>query len=198
MKTRINLLSPALLPVQARLTLPRVLLGWGGMLLLIIALHLFQQYQMTTSQAHLAQLEQQHQQLQQTSETLSSQLASMAPSAILVNQKQRLESELAFQKQLIGQIEFEASRHYSEIMAALAEADHKDIWLTTIQYDGQRIALNGGARTPASVAEWMAALGQQPPFVGHSFDKIELSASGNAHTFQLNSQLGGEKQEAVQ
>jgi len=188
-KTRINLLAKNLLPAQQRLTLPRTLLAWGGLLLLVIAVSLYQNQQLAGLQTQLIQLEQQHQQRQQTSTRFANQIASLAPSTILLNQKQRLQGKVQFHKQLVGQLQQESSSNYSQVMTALADADHRDIWLEVIQYDGHRLAITGGALAPDSVAEWLTSLGQQPLFSGHSFDKIEVSAFEKRHRFQLNTQM---------
>ena len=189
MKTRINLLSSDLLPEQQRLTLQRTVLLWAGCLLLLVAFQLYQQFQRANYQQQLLKLQQQQQDKQVVSTGLSNQLAAMAPSQILLNQKQKLQGELRFHQQLLNQIQQESSGHYSAVLAALADADHPDIWLQAIQYDGQQLALSGATRSPDSVAEWLVALGQQPPFHGHSFDKIELVANDKSHRFQLNSKL---------
>lgn len=187
MKTRINLLSSAILPEKQYLTLPGVLFGWVAVLSLCLAIHFYQQQQIEGVEQQRAVLEKQLKQREQTSAMFTKQLGAMAPSTILLNQKKQLSSELHFQKRLLVQFKAEESQAFSAVLDGLAEADHADIWLSTIHYDGQQLALSGEARKPHSVAEWMTGLGQQQAFVGLSFDDLVLTTDDIGHHFQLNS-----------
>lgn len=177
MKTRINLYSEQFRPQLDLLSLNFVLCLVGVLLLTLIGLGSWQGQQANKQASNLANQQVQVQQQQQQITTISNALAARKPSVQLTANLAQLQQQLAAQKQLLAQLagrQQHKTRGFAGLMATLAEASPKDLWLTDIQLQGNQLDLRGVTQDADALPRWVKQLGQSPYLKGTDFAGAHL------------------------
>ncbi|MFT3734141.1 MAG: hypothetical protein QM776_03815 [Rhodocyclaceae bacterium] len=196
MSQQINLVNPALLPPKPFFQFNSMMLSLAVMVVVLAAFSVlvFSQVatyereavlaaqRVTAKQALLGQLEQ-----GSTKRAASPQM--MAEQSAAEAESQRLQ-QLAGQLAQLGTQQPARSR--AGMFMALAERPANGVWLTAIDVNGDRIALDGMTLSAAHLPVWLEQIKQTPAFLGQRFGGLELgqgvtapSGLATAYAFRL-------------
>ena len=146
-------------------------------------------------QQQLAALTTQKQQLEAQVQTLQAAFSNQAVSPKLIDEKLRLETEIASRAQLLtllSQLNPEQTISFSSYLYALAVASPEDSWLTAFVLDGKdaRFSMQGEALSGPAVPGLFSALGETEAFSGLGVTALEVEAtvSGGVR-FSANTEL---------
>lgn len=149
----------------------------------------------SNKQQQLAELSAEKQQLESQVQTLQAAFTNKTVSQNLVDEKGRLEAEIASRQQLFGlldQLSARQSLGFSSYLYSLAVASHQNSWLTAFELDGNngRFILRGEALSAPAVPELFSALGQTEAFRGLGVTALEVTAvEAGGVRFTANTEL---------
>jgi Tfp pilus assembly protein PilN len=177
-KNSINLLQADLLPKQALVTLPKVVLLWSLVFLLMLSWTFFNQYQVTTLNAK-------HQELSKTKSNQDKLLAQLQDKVKANRASSKVIEELAMLKSFLKNknvllSELTDPTHtsvagFASSMTELSMMHHKDISLQHVNITFQDLTFSGLARTPEAVPAWLAKFETSKFLSGKSFINFSLN-----------------------
>ncbi|WP_168171428.1 PilN domain-containing protein [Lacimicrobium sp. SS2-24] len=125
----------------------------------------------------------------QTLQQISAELDA-EPDRRLVQQAENLQKEIRAQAYLLGRLD--SQQHsgqgtYAQLLEALAQHHHQDIWLTQITLSQGKLQLEGRTLNAESVPAWLQGLSQSEYFTGTEFGSLKVFRDEDR---QLNFVLG--------
>ncbi|WPC74436.1 PilN domain-containing protein [Vibrio porteresiae] len=191
----INFFQSQLKPKVDHFTLTNVAAVWGAILVVMLLITAFYQYELAQKSKYLLTLQSQQTMLVAQRDELKKQAANHQPSPDKLAAISRLKKEIDAKNASIGAVDsIEQSKQagYSGIMSGLAKLANTDIALSEIEIDNNQLNIKGYARNAASVPAWIAQFKQELHLIGRSFEKLKIERDDKGVvTFELKT-----KQEA--
>jgi Tfp pilus assembly protein PilN len=185
-RQQLNLVNPALLPPKpffqfrsmalALAVLVCVLAAFSALIFSRVSMYeqsaALSEQRATVEKAQVAALEEKSGKRQISAQVADEQLAVEA-------EKQRLEVLAGQIAQLGGQLGGQPggqqiARSRADVLYALARRPAEGLWLTGVEVQGERIALDGMALNASAIPVWLAQLQESPVFAGQRFGGIEI------------------------
>jgi Tfp pilus assembly protein PilN len=194
MKYQINLLQAELLPKSPPLTLQRVLLAWGLVLIVMLGIVFYvhaQLQQVTTQNQQLTALtNQQASLMSELEQQVKQHRADPALAEQLVKLKTVLKYKQALQHQLTnGETAYVAG--FSGAMTELAQYHQADVSLQQVKINTHHMLYTGIAKTPDAVPLWLAGFNQSKLLSGMMFSHFKLTENEQKVTeFVVSSKVG--------
>lgn len=190
-KLNINLFQPELLPEKVLLTLPRLAIAWGVVLLIMFSWSVKIHYTQNSLKGKLTVLRQENNSSTAQLDTLTAQLAArkvdsqltekLATIKLLLNNKQALHANLTNPNRTYVS-------GFAGAMDDLAKLHHQDIRLEVIHINNDNMTFSGLALTPESVPAWLAGFENSALLSGKSFSRFKLSENKeNVTEFMVSS-----------
>lgn len=187
----LNLFDASLRPERRWLTLPRLLLAMGVLMLLLWG---GGQWAAQLTRTQLERSAAAELQIRQLGQQAPAQAAA-AQQQELEQLRQRLAQARLFETQMQSLPPSEAA---PELLEALARAAGPEVWLTAAHWAAAepRLELEGQLLDGRQLPAYLRRLEQQPAFRGQRFAQLSLGApdEGGAQKFQLRSSSGGRPQ----
>lgn len=195
MKLRVNLYTDEFRPQRQWLTLPQMLAGWLGLLLLLLAWWGLSQWQLSQQQQANRQVQQRLLHLKQQSDALDAQIKARQQDAGLTAELAKRRALLTGKQQLMTQLNGRArlkSQGMAGLLADLARVGGPDIAVQHIRLDQGRLSLAGESRSSEAVPAWLDRFKQTQSLAGQGFADLQMQRdeAGRLH-FDLNAHTGG-------
>jgi len=192
-KYSINLLQAELLPEKVLLTLPRVVMVWGIVLVVMASWAVATHFTQQSLIKELTALQQENSKQTQQLSTLTAQLAArkvdskladrLATIKLLMSNKQALYAKLTNPN-----VTYVAG--FATAMDELAQLHHQDIRLESININTDNMTFSGLALTPEAVPAWLAGFENSVLLSGKSFSRFRLSENEqNITEFTVSSKV---------
>ncbi|TPH17809.1 PilN domain-containing protein [Litorilituus lipolyticus] len=195
-KHSINLLQAELLPEKVLLTLPRVVMLWGALLLAMVIWAFVTHSSNKQLKSTYSVLQKQSNKQSQQVNTLEKKIANRAPDKqlqdklatlnLLMRHKQGLHGKLTDTKRtfVVG---------FAKAMQELSQMHHPDIRLTQININLDDMTFSGLAKKPEAVPAWLAGFEDSVLLSGKSFVQFELTRNeANMTEFTVSSKYAAE------
>lgn len=188
-KRTINLLQPELIPEKPLLTIKRMLMVWGVVFALMIAISVLTNMQDQRLLAEVAALTEVNQQHANRIAQLESQLANHKPDAKLTSKLEK--SKVIFQNKsnIYNQLTNTTDSYisgFSFAMKELADLHSKNVSLNKIYIDADKMIFAGFARKAESVPSWLANFERSEVLSGKTFGHFSLAETeGNYLMFSV-------------
>ncbi len=194
---RVNLYPDFLKPKKNLLTLKNVAISWGVAAALIFVSYGYVTWQsqgvedeiaIVKSKGDIMKSELQHQQ---------AKLRKHQPDTNKIAVKARLEREVKAKRdslKAVGKYDDSQRTGYSGVMQALAKLGSNNISLSAIRIDASTLDLQGLARSPSAVPNWVSQFKNEISLVGRTFDDVKIGRNeDNIVTFELKTRGDKEK-----
>ncbi len=194
---RVNLYPDFLKPKKNLLTLKNVAISWGVAAALIFVSYGYVTWQsqgvedeiaIVKSKGDIMKSELQHQQ---------AKLRKHQPDTNKIATKARLEREVKAKRdslKAVGKYDDSQRTGYSGVMQALAKLGSNNISLSAIRIDASTLDLQGLARSPSAVPNWVSQFKNEISLVGRTFDDVKIGRNeDNIVTFELKTRGDKEK-----
>ncbi|MGD1335587.1 PilN domain-containing protein [Vibrio harveyi] len=194
---RVNLYPDFLKPKKNLLTLKNVAISWGVAAALIFVSYGYVTWQsqgvedeiaIVKSKGDIMKSELQHQQ---------AKLRKRQPDTNKIAAKARLEREVKAKRdslKAVGKYDDSQRTGYSGVMQALAKLGSNNISLSAIRIDASTLDLQGLARSPSAVPNWVSQFKNEISLVGRTFDDVKIGRNeDNIVTFELKTRGDKEK-----
>jgi Tfp pilus assembly protein PilN len=194
-KYSINLLQPELLPEQVLITLPRVVLLWITVFILMLGWAIVTDVQQQTLQEKHSVLQKEKVKQDDLLTSLTTQITSRKVDRQLVDKlatiKLLMRNKQALHERLTN-INKTYTSGFAIAMNELAELHHQDIRLQTININNDNMTFSGVALTPEAVPAWLAGFENSLLLSGKSFSHFKLSENEQHMTkFTVSSKVEG-------
>ncbi|EOW2078774.1 MSHA biogenesis protein MshI [Vibrio mimicus] len=190
----INFYQDHLKPKREKFTLANLLLAWLALSAVLLLGYAGAGYQNYVVNHQWQELQTQNQSLTEQATDLRQQVASHLPSAGKVVAIERLKKEIAAKQQALQAIgQFDAAQQvgYSGVLNSLAQLARNDISLSSIALDAVQLNVQGLARDPAAIPNWINQFKQELHLVGRTFEQLKIGRNEqDMITFELNTQRG--------
>ncbi len=177
-KYHINLLQAELLPEKILLTLPRVVMLWSLVLLLMVAWVIASNYTQRTLTTKLIIVQQENARHSKQLETLTNELNNRKVSSQLVEQLDTIKLLMANKQALHAKLTNPNETYvagFAMAMKELSQMHRKDIRLQAIHINNEQMTFSGLALTPEAVPAWLAGFENSLLLSGKSFGHFKLS-----------------------
>lgn len=180
MRQEVNLYTEAFRPNREWLTLNTSASLAVAVLLVVVAVSGWVQYQVAQLQDEQERLEQELSRSQDAVERLSEQLARQQRDPELEEQVERLEERAEDRKRLVERADSVASASsegFTPYLEGLAEQSREELWLTRIRVDllRDRLQLEGRTTQGQQVPDYLQQLREESVFEGRRFEQFEIS-----------------------
>lgn len=193
----INFYQNHLKPKQNKFTLTNLLLAWLALSALLLLGYAGAGYQNWRTNQQLQEVQAQHQTLTKQAESLRRQVAEHVPSAAKLAAVERLKKEISAKQQAqiaIGQFDITQQVGYSGVLNSLSQLARSDISLSRIALNAVQLNVQGVARDPAAIPNWINQFKQELHLMGRSFEQLKIGRNEqDMITFELNTQRGNGK-----
>ncbi|WP_117236069.1 MSHA biogenesis protein MshI [Vibrio maerlii] len=187
----INLYPTHLKPKKENFTFTNVAIGWALLLVVMLSFYGFNQYQLMQVEQELRTAQTTNDEFQAQLGELQEKLAKHKPSPAIQASIERLKEDIKLKRASLDAISrFDDSLQvgYSSVLTSLAELGRNDISLSRIIIKDQIVDLNGLARNPSAIPNWIKQFKQQPSLAGRSFETISIGRNEqDIVTFELKS-----------
>lgn len=183
-KNSINLLQAELLPKQAAVTLPRVVLLWSVVFLFMLSWTFLNQYQVSTLSVKHVELSQTKSKKTKLLAQLQDKIKANRASSKVIEELALLKSFLKNKNVLLKELTdptHTSVAGFASSMTELSMMHHKDISLQHVNITYQDLTFSGLARTPEAVPAWLAKFETSKFLSGKSF--INFSLNENEEKF---------------
>ncbi len=184
-KITINLLQAELLPKKQLLTLERVLISWGAMLVIMLAVVFIINYQL--QQQTVAQITLKKRAVEQ--ELLQSQLQEQVgknkAGAAFIDKLALLKLLIANKQALHYKLTNNDSTYvigFAKAMSDLSAMHSRDISLQRMHISHDEMMFSGMAKSPEAVPAWLAQFESSPVLAGKVFSYFKLSENESSFT----------------
>jgi cell division protein FtsL len=177
-KNTINLLQAELLPKQALLTLKRVVISWGVIVLVLFLGIFISQYQLYQNQAQLKQITKVNAEQKNKLADLEYRVSQHKPKQQLVSKLATLKLLIANKKNLHRELTNTNSTYvagFAQAMTDLSLMHSKDISLQQVSISHDEMTFSGMARAPESVPAWLAQFESSSVLSGKVFSHFSLT-----------------------
>ena len=184
-KFSVNLLQPELLPEQPSVTLNRMVLVWGLVLIAMLAWDQYSLHVFKVSEQRLATLNVTHKnntalladlqveiQNRKKDAALEAKLATLK---LVMRNKQALHARLTDPKQTYV-------AGFANSMTELSKYHHKDISLQQVVIEQNEMLFAGLAKNPEAVPQWLSGFEQSELLSGKHFKNFQLTENENKIT----------------
>ncbi len=188
----VNLYPESLKPKIEYFTLANIAIGWALVAVFLLAVIGYLYFQHAYLNSDLKRYLAQQQQAQQELSELNQRLAIHKPSAAKIAAVERLKTDIQAKRASLKAVaEFDESQQlgYSGVMKALAKLGRQDISLNRIFIDADTLDLQGLAREPKAIPNWVSQFQSEVNLVGRRFEQLRIGRNDqDIVTFELNSQ----------
>jgi hypothetical protein len=177
-KNSINLLQAELLPKQAAVTLPRVVLLWSVVFLFMLSWAFLNQYQVSTLSAKHVELSQTKSKQTKLLAQLQDKIKANRASSKVIEELALLKSFLKNKNVLLKELTdptHTSVAGFASSMTELSMMHHNDISLQHVNITYQDLTFSGVARTPEAVPAWLAKFETSKFLSGKSFINFSLN-----------------------
>ena len=177
-KLNINLLQPELLPEKVLLTLPRVVIIWSLVLIVMIGWVVVANYTQQSLKGKLTSLQQENSQYTNQMNTLTTQLTARRVDSKLADKLATIKLIMSNKQALHAKLTDPNETYVAGFAAAmddLAQLHHPDIRLENININNENMTFSGLALTPEAVPAWLAGFENSLLLSGKSFSHFKLS-----------------------
>lgn len=177
-KYSINLLQPELLPESILLTLPRVVLVWFLVLLVMVGWAVQTSYTQSSLQRKLAIAQEENSKYTTQMNTLTTQLAARKPDRKLTDKLAVIKLLMSNKQSLHAKLTNPNETYvtgFAVAMDDLAQLHHQDIRLESININNNNMTFSGLALSPEAVPAWLAGFENSSLLSGKSFSHFKLS-----------------------
>ncbi|EEZ01359.1 MSHA biogenesis protein MshI [Vibrio sp. RC586] len=190
----INFYQDHLKPKQDKFTLTNLLLVWLALSAVLLLGYAGAGYQNWRANHQLQEQQTQNQDLVEQAENRRRQVAEHIPSAGKLAAIERLKKEIAAKQQAqtaIGQFDVAQQAGYSGVLNALSQLARSDISLSRITLNAVQLNVQGVARDPAAIPNWINQFKKELHLMGRSFEQLKIGRNEqDMITFELNTQRG--------
>ncbi|MEH0761264.1 MSHA biogenesis protein MshI [Vibrio sp. 16] len=173
----VNLFPDHLKPKKEHFTLKNVALGWGITSLVLGGAYFVLVTQKSGLSSELSALKSQESEFRLQVDTLTQRLAKHQPTPAKVAAVARLEQEIESKRQSLQAVsEYDDAQQmgYSGVMRSLAQLGRNDISLHSITIDSTGLDLQGYAREPQVIPNWINQFKTELNLVGRTFEKLQI------------------------
>ncbi|WP_367988061.1 MSHA biogenesis protein MshI [Vibrio sp. NTOU-M3] len=192
----INLYPEYLKPKKDYFSLPFIVACWAGIAVLLLAVFGLFQFQQAKLERELHVQRAQETEFTQQLTSLNQRLARHKPSPEKVAAVARLKLEIqSKQDSMTAMGEYDESQQvgYSGVMRSLAQLGRDDIALRQIRMDAHSLDLQGVAREPKAIPNWVRQFKQELNLIGRTFEKLKIGRNEKEIiTFELTAKDGGQ------
>jgi hypothetical protein len=177
-KNSINLLQADLLPKQALVTLPRVVMVWSFALLLMLSWSFVNDHQVTKLNAEKLALTKIKTNQNNLLAELKDKIKTNGADSKVIEELAMLKGFLKNKKVLLGELTdptHTSAAGFASSMTELSLMHHKDISLQHVNITYQDLTFSGLARTPEAVPAWLAKFETSKFLSGKSFINFSLN-----------------------
>ena len=177
MKKQINLYQPSCYPTREKATFKQFMVVFSFSIILVIALVLILDNQLSSLQDRSAQHKSMMTEKQNQLNQLVLQLQNNRAPAQKVKQQQNLEEEIAARQNLLASlsgVELAMTISFSDLMKGLSNADMSAMSIEQFSIIEGRLNITGKAKYSDSVALWLAKAQSTPELSTISFEKISM------------------------
>ncbi|MGL5430643.1 MAG: MSHA biogenesis protein MshI [Vibrio sp.] len=193
----INFYQSHLKPKPDQFSLTKLLLVWLAVSTLCLFGYAGIEYQNALARQQAQALLQLNQSLTEQAVTLRQQAAAHLPSPVKLAAIERLKKQITAQQQVqqaMAQFDVTQQAGYSGVLNSLAQLARRDISLNHIVLDAVQLNVQGLARDPAAIPNWINQFKQEVTLLGRSFEQLKIGRNEqDIITFELNSQRGERK-----
>ncbi len=154
-------------------------------------------YQNWVIQQQWQEQQQHNQSLTEQAAHLRQQVAVHLPSPAKQAAIGRIKQEISSKQQAldaIGQFDVAQQTGYSGVLNSLAQLARSDISLSSITLDSSQLNVQGLARDPAAIPNWISQFKQELHLMGRSFEQLKIGRNDqDMITFELNTQRGEQR-----
>ncbi|MCL1035606.1 fimbrial assembly protein [Shewanella submarina] len=191
MKTRINLLTPDLLPPELRISFERTVLLVLIVLVVGGAANAWFYWKNSFLTQELAQHHQARNHLQNQKKDLEQKVSNHKPDPRLVAQVKAMDERLLLKQQLLAELDRRSditSEGFSILLTDLAGVSANKLWLTRIQAANQKFSFEGYSVQAQTVPFWIDQLKSTETLKGYAFSAINMDrGEGQPIAFVLSS-----------
>lgn len=195
MKYRINLFPDELKPKLDLFTLNFVLVLWLVAGLGVLAFTHYAQQVYIETQASTQKIQQEHAKRKAMFDTLKQARDTRAQDPALLAQQKKLAGEERAKSLLLDELQGRQrlkNRGFSMLMRDLSKQHIKEIWLTQIAIEENKVRIEGGATDSSKVPFWVSKLRESEYFSGRHFAGARMYRNDDDElTFVLSSDLQG-------
>lgn len=185
----VNLFPEQLRPRKEYFTLTNVMLVWGASFVFLCLVYSLINYHQTNLNNELTQLKLRQAEFRQQVTTLSQRLAKHKPTPAKVAAVSRLEEEIKSKQQSLGAVSaYDTAQQvgYSGVMRSLAKLGREDISLSSISINSTSLDIQGLAREPNVIPNWINQFKTELDLVGRAFEKLTIGRNAeDIITFEL-------------
>ncbi|EGR4180345.1 MSHA biogenesis protein MshI [Vibrio cholerae] len=190
----INFYQDHLKPKREKFTLTNLLLAWLALSVVLLLGYAGVGYQNWVIQQQWQEQQQHNQSLTEQAANLRQQVAVHLPSPAKQAAIGRIKQEISSKQQAldaIGQFDVAQQTGYSGVLNSLAQLARSDISLSSITLDSSQLNVQGLARDPAAIPNWISQFKQELHLMGRSFEQLKIGRNDqDMITFELNTQRG--------
>ncbi|MGB2707696.1 PilN domain-containing protein [Pseudoalteromonas nigrifaciens] len=194
MKTRINFYQKSLRVRRDPVLLQNMLMLWGGALIIIAIVWSLYAYKEHANHILLQQSKVQLKQAKTQLEVVKQQLADKQNKTLLISELKTLQQEIQHKQQVfsyLAQTSAQSKTDYAEVMRDLAQYHESNIWLTEIQFIGQKVTLHGQTLQSKYLPIWFSNLKQSTFFADKEFSVLELATEDGVSEFNVATDMSG-------
>lgn len=170
----------------------------GVIVLLFVAGSVVSEMRTESLKSKVRRMDLKNQSLTQDLESLNAQLDALKASPALERRAERLQRSVRAKQKLIallGESTGGNTEGFASYLRGLAKHPVQGIWLTQIAFQngGQDISFSGIATRPENLPGFLQRIGQEKPFAGRSFEKLEMTTAEDQEASEE-----GESKESVE
>lgn len=193
-KSEINLYPEHLKPKKELFCLGTVVASWLVIVVVMLAAYGFYSFENQQLDTQISKLKADVNQLTTKTTSLQKQLDDHHPSASKLAAVARLKEDVETKKEslkVISRFDSKQMAGYSGIMQGLSSIGRHDISLTRIQIDNGRMDVQGLAKSPEVVPNWVQHFKTQLNLIGRTFESLSIGRNENdVVVFSLRSSRG--------
>jgi len=178
LKPSINLLQPELFPKKPLVSLQNVVAFWSVLLVLMIGVTGYTQWQNSKLSKQAAELTRQNESYQQTSKQLQARLAGHKANTALVAELDMLKALTKNKRFLFNHLtntDYSYIGGFASAMSEFSQLHSKDISLENIVIQDNVISFSGIARNPNAVPQWLDNFNQSQVLSGKLFQQLKMT-----------------------
>lgn len=154
----------------------------GAVAMLFLVGSLFAEFRAERLKNEARRMESAKKALTEDLENKTAELEALKADAGLERKAARLQRSVRAKQKLIallGESTGGNTEGFASYLRGLAKHPVQGIWLTRIAFQngGQDISFSGIATRPENLPGFLQRIGQEPPFAGRSFEKLEMAAA---------------------
>jgi len=190
----INFYQDHLKPKREKFGLTHLLWVWLGLSAMLLLGYASLEYQNQLAKREWQALQKQQQTFSQQAASLQQQVAAHRPAPHKLAAVERLKKQINAKQQAqqaMDRLDVAQQIGYSGALNSLAQLARNDLSLNWIMLDAVQLNVQGIARDPAAIPNWINQFKQELHLMGRSFEQLKIGRNEqDIITFELNSRRG--------